>query len=112
MKFPTFPDATIENKYKFSNDLGRFNVTKNESDRFMFRVPTLRNIALTAPYFHNGAVNDLDEAVRVMGKTQLNRDLSKEEVKALVSFLGALTDNLPAITSPRLPPTMGTATFE
>jgi cytochrome c peroxidase len=64
-------------------------------------------VALTAPYFHNGAVNRLDEAVRVMAKTQLNRDLSDEQVSDLVAFLNALTGEFPVQTLPRLPGTPG-----
>ncbi len=73
----------------------------------MFRVPTLRNITDTAPYFHNGSVNDLSEAVALMAKTQLNKDLSDKEVKDIVAFLGALTGQYPEITMPRLPATSG-----
>ncbi|RKZ73708.1 MAG: cytochrome-c peroxidase, partial [Gammaproteobacteria bacterium] len=82
---------------------GRFNVTQQEADKHMWRVPTLRNIALTAPYFHHGAVKKLDEAVRVMAKTQLNKDLSDKQVQELVAFLEALTGKFPEQTMPRLP---------
>jgi cytochrome c peroxidase len=67
----------------------------------------LRNLTYTAPYFHNGSVKSLDEAVRVMGKTQLNKDLSETEVKDIVAFLGALDGEFPPQTMPRLPPTPG-----
>lgn len=107
MKFPTFPSKEYEQKYKFSADLGRFAVTKNAADKNMWRVPTLRNIALTAPYFHNGRVHTLEEAVRVMGKVQLNRDLSDEDVKHLVAFLNSLTGEFPVQTMPRLPEAIG-----
>jgi len=70
-------------------------------------VPTLRNIALTAPYFHNGAVPTLDEAVKVMAKTQLNRDLTASEASDLVAFLNALTGEFPDQPMPRLPATPG-----
>ncbi|MDX1811818.1 MAG: cytochrome-c peroxidase, partial [Gammaproteobacteria bacterium] len=63
-KFPTYP-SKYDKKYKFSADLGRYNVTKDASDKHIFRVPTWRNVALTAPYFHNGSVQTLEEAVRV-----------------------------------------------
>ena len=66
-------------------------------------MPTLRNIALTAPYFHNGQVPTLDEAVRVMGKTQLNKDLSDEQVAEVVAFLNTLSGEFPEQTLPRLP---------
>ncbi len=110
-KFPTFTDNDYVEKYDFLKDLGRFEVTKNDVDKHLFKVPTLRNIALTAPYFHNGAVQTLDEAVRVMAKTQLNRDLSDTEAADLVAFLNALTGEFPEQTMPRLPATPGT-TFE
>jgi len=106
-KFPTFADNDFEKKYNFSADKGREEVTGKAADNNMFRVATLRNITDTAPYFHNGAVNDLSEAVRVMAKTQLNRDLSDKEVADIVDFLGALTGPYPEITMPRLPATSG-----
>lgn len=112
MKFPTFPNTKYDKKYKFTADKGRFDVTKNKNDMHMFRVPTLRNIALTAPYFHNGAVMTLDEAVRVMGKTQLNKDLSASQVKDLVTFLNSLTGHIPPQRMPTLPPTPNTTVVD
>ena len=106
-KFPTFSDNAYVGKYNLTDDKGRGEVTGKVSDNNMFRVPTLRNISDTAPYFHNGAVATLEEAVRVMAKTQLNRDLSKQEVSDLVAFLGALTGEYPEITMPRLPASVG-----
>ncbi len=72
-------------------DQGRFNVTGDPEDRHRFKVPTLRNVALTAPYFHDGSVATLDEAVRLMGRYQVGRTLSPEEVASISSFLGSLT---------------------
>ncbi len=106
-KFPTFRNAYYEKKYGFMDDLGRYNVTKREEDKHMFKVPTLRNVALTAPYFHNGAVKTLEEAVKVMAKLQLNRDLSDEQVADIVAFLKALTGPFPKQEMPRLPGTPG-----
>jgi cytochrome c peroxidase len=103
MKFPLIPDAALETKYRFSEDLGRFNETHAEADKNMWRVPTWRNIALTAPYFHNGSVATLDEAVRVMAKTQLARELKPQEVGDIVEFLKALTGKAPKQTPPTLP---------
>lgn len=100
MKFPTFPGSKYDKKYELTKDLGRYEVTKQEADKNMWRVPSLRNVAITGPYFHNGKVKDLDEAVRVMAKTQLNKDLSDQDVAALVAFLKALTSELPEITAP------------
>ena len=77
------------------------------SDAHTFKVPTLRNVELTAPYFHNGAVPTLDKAVRVMSATQLAQDLSDEDATKLVAFLGALTGEFPEITLPRLPSRSG-----
>lgn len=102
-KFPTFEDNAFVKKYKFKDDLGRFDVTKSEADKNMWRVPTLRNVAVTAPYFHNGSVATLGEAVRVMAKTQLNKDLKNDEVKAIVAFLESLTGEFPKFTFPQLP---------
>ena len=106
-KFPTFADNIYNKKYDLSADKGREEATGKVADAHMFRVPTLRNITDTAPYFHNGSVNDLTEAVSLMAKTQLNKDLSDKEVKDIVAFLGALTGPYPEIVMPRLPATSG-----
>lgn len=76
-------------------DEGRFEVTQNDADKYMFKVPSLRNVAQTAPYFHDGSVKDLAESVRMMGKLQLNKDLTDEEVNSIVKFLYALTGEVP-----------------
>lgn len=73
-------------------DLGRFDVTKDNDDKFKFKVPTLRNITLTAPYFHDGKIGTLPEAVKKMAWLQLGKELKDDEVKAIVAFLGSLTD--------------------
>lgn len=101
-KFPTYP-SEYDKKYRLSEDKGRFEVTKDSNDKNMWRVPTWRNVALTAPYFHNGSVKTLDEAVRVMAKTQLNKTPSDSEVSDIVAFLNALTGEFPAQTMPQLP---------
>lgn len=72
-------------------DVGRYAVTRREEDRGVFRVPSLRNVALTAPYFHDGSVAELREAVQIMGMVQLGIVLGDEQVAHLVAFLGALT---------------------
>lgn len=77
-----------------TSDLGRFAVTKNEADKLVFKVPSLRNVTKTAPYFHDGKVATLEEAVRLMGKHQLGLALKDDEVKSIVSFLGALTGDV------------------
>lgn len=78
-------------------DNGRFNVTGRDSDRHRFKVPTLRNVALTAPYLHDGSLATLGEAVRMMGRYQLGRELHDEHVRNIVAFLGALTGKLPEV---------------
>jgi len=77
-------------------DKGRADVTKNDADLYVFKVPSLRNVAKSGPYFHDGSVADLPRAVRVMGKTQLGVDLADKDVEAITAFLGALTQPVPA----------------
>jgi cytochrome c peroxidase len=77
-------------------DKGRADVTKNDADLYVFKVPSLRNVAKTGPYFHDGSVAELPRAVRVMGKTQLGVDLADKDVAAITAFLGALTQPVPA----------------
>jgi cytochrome c peroxidase len=86
-------------------DPGRFAVTGQVADRYVFKVPSLRNVAMTAPYFHDGSVATLPQAVRVMARVQLGKMLSDGEVEAIVAFLGSLTGPLPAdfATAPVLP---------
>lgn len=81
-------------------DPGRFAITKKEEDRFVFRVPMLRNVAKTAPYFHDGSVADLDRAIRVMATVQLGRTLGEAEVNSIASFLESLTGNVPSNYAP------------
>jgi len=76
-------------------DKGRFGVTNDPADLYKFKVAGLRNVAMTAPYFHDGAVDELPKAVRVMAKVQLDADLSDSEVNDIVTFLGSLTGALP-----------------
>ena len=71
-------------------DLGRYNVTADEDDRYRFKVPGLRNVALTQPYFHDGSRQSLSEAVQIMGKYQSNKQLSDRDVRAIVAFLETL----------------------
>ncbi|MEI6507535.1 MAG: cytochrome-c peroxidase [Bacteroidota bacterium] len=78
------------------NDDGRKAVTKKDEDKDMFKVPSLRNITKTNPYFHDGSVNDINKAVQIMAKAQLNKDLNDEEIKSIVSFLESLTGEVPA----------------
>ncbi len=105
--FPIHSNPVYAAKYHFKDDKGLAEVTKKSEDEHFWKVPTLRNIALTAPYFHNGAAKTLDEAVTVMGKTQLDKDLSKEEVADIVAFLNSLTGEFPKQKMPVLPATPG-----
>ena len=77
-------------------DNGRFDVTQKESDKYVFKVPSLRNIDKTYPYFHDGSINDLKESVLIMAKLELNKDLSDEEAEDIVIFLATLTGEVPA----------------
>ncbi len=72
-------------------DNGRFNVTKEEKDRHFFKVPVLRNVEITYPYFHDGSVNNLNDAVRIMGQVQRNKNFNDTEINNIVSFLKTLT---------------------
>lgn len=85
-------------------DKGRFAVTQTASDEYVFKAPSLRNIALTPPYFHSGSVWDLEQAVEIMGSAQLGRRLGDDETQAIAAFLGALTGRQPSIVYPLLPP--------
>ena len=100
----TFQKLGVKEPYPTA-DLGRFEATKQEADRSVFKVPSLRNIAKTAPYFHDGQVKTLEEAVRLMGKHQLGFALAPEEIASIVAFLGALTGDLPPelAKAPELP---------
>lgn len=75
-------------------DQGRFNATGKEADRHYFRVPVLRNVARTAPYFHDGSATELHQAVRIMAHYQLGHELSEQEVDDIVAFLNTLTGEL------------------
>ncbi|MDH1007895.1 cytochrome-c peroxidase [Pseudomonas nicosulfuronedens] len=91
-----------------SGDKGRFEVTKTQNDQYVFRAAPLRNIALTAPYFHSGQVWDLEEAVAIMGTAQLGKQLNAEEVGDIVAFLKTVTGKQPKVEYPLLPPSTAT----
>ena len=82
----------LVNPYENKDDVGRFEVTKNEADKYFFKVPSLRNIALTGPYFHDGKAATLEEAETKMGWLQLGKKLTEDEVKSIVTFLNTLSD--------------------
>ena len=110
--FPTYRGTYYEEKYNLVKDLGRYYVTLDPEHKVMWRVPSLRNVMDTAPYFHNGAVNDINEAVRIMSKVQFNYDISEPEVKDVVEFLKTLTGEYPEITLPRLPEAVGSSLID
>jgi cytochrome c peroxidase len=87
-------------------DKGRFDVTMNPADMYVFKVPGLRNVAMAPPYFHDGSASTLLEAVRIMAKVQLGKALSDRDTQAIVTFLGSLTGKLPPnfAEAPVLPP--------
>ena len=97
---PYWNTSTILNTTK-----GRADVTKKAEDEFFFRVPGLRNVERTYPYFHNGSVWELDKAVNIMAKAQLGKTLAPEDTENIVAFLKALSGNVPesARTMPELP---------
>ncbi len=77
------------------DDLGRYDVTKNDADKMFFKVPSLRNIEKTAPYFHDGSIATLEEAVKKMAEYQLGKQLSDADVASIITFLKALTGEIP-----------------
>ncbi|WP_028918536.1 cytochrome-c peroxidase [Pseudoxanthomonas suwonensis] len=91
-----------------SGDKGRFAVTQTASDEYVFRAAPLRNVALTAPYFHSGQVWDLGQAVAIMGSSQLGHELDAGEVEAITRFLHTLTGRQPVVGNPVLPPSTAT----
>jgi cytochrome c peroxidase len=90
-KFGVFPDPDALPSPCEQVDLGRFSVTQIARDREVFRVPSLRNVALTAPYFHDGRARTLKEAVATMARVQLGRRLRPQEIDLIVEFLHTLT---------------------
>jgi cytochrome c peroxidase len=100
-----YQKAGITVEWPNQKDQGRFDVTGREADRMLFKVPSLRNIAMTGPYFHDGSVEHLGDAVRLMGEHQLGRKLTDQETGSIVTFLNALTGTLPEawIQEPKLP---------
>jgi cytochrome c peroxidase len=86
--------------------VGRYGVTGQESDRYVFKVPTLRNAELTYPYFHDGSLWDLKDAVKTMAEIQLGIPVNDEEADKIVAFLTTLTGTIPVVTIPVLPPSV------
>ena len=101
----SFQKMGLVEAYKTDNAaVGVEGVTKNEADRFKFKVPTLRNVELTYPYFHDGAAKTLEDAVNTMGKVQLGKQFTPEETGQVVAFLKTLTGKQLELKLPLLPP--------
>jgi cytochrome c peroxidase len=92
--FPNMRGSSYDTRYQLTEDLGRYEFTGMPGEKYMWRVPPLRNIELTAPYFHNGSVSTLEEAIRVMAKTQTNKEISDSTVQEISAFLRSLTGRL------------------
>jgi cytochrome c peroxidase len=91
-------------KFAHGDDPGRMNTTGDPQDEFVFRVPTLRNLSLTAPYFSDGSVPTLEEVIPIMAEVQLSVDLTPEEIEVMTAFLDSLVGDQPQIVIPILPP--------
>ncbi|MGZ3805761.1 MAG: cytochrome-c peroxidase [Pseudobdellovibrionaceae bacterium] len=100
----SFQKMGVTKEYISKNTaIGRAEVTGKDADRMFFKVPTLRNVELTYPYFHDGAADTLDQAVDTMGKLQLGRTFTPEERSKIVAFLKTLTGDQPSFMLPHLP---------
>jgi cytochrome c peroxidase len=97
IRFPLHEAKEYIEKYNLAEDKGRFQTTQEFKDQNLWRVPSLRNVALTAPYFHNGSVDSLQTAIKIMGKGQLQKELSDEDINNLEAFLKSLTGRAPVI---------------
>ena len=105
----SFQKMGVVQPYKSKNPaVGRFAVTKVNADRFQFKVPTLRNVELTYPYFHDGAAPTMSKAVEIMGQVQLGKTYTAEENASIVAFLKTLTGDQPSFVLPQLPPSSDT----
>ncbi len=107
VEFPRNVDSHYVKKYDLVADLGRSKASGDDRDDHHFKTPTLRNITLTAPYFHHGRVSSLAEACRLMAETQLDVELTDAEVTDLTAFMEALEGEFPNLTFPRLPSRSG-----
>lgn len=104
-KFPVYGDTYVQATNSTHDDLGKFEHTKDEMDKHMFKVPSLNNISKTYPYFHDGSVAKLEDAIRIMAKLQLNKDLSQEQIASIKTFLLSLDGEVPssAVIAPVMP---------
>jgi len=110
--FPNNLGSKYDKLYKLTDDKGIYNLTKNPRDKYLWRVPSLRNIAITAPYFHNGSAKTLGEAILIMGKTQYNYDINAQQISNITAFLTSLTGERPSISSPILPDTQSMSIYK
>jgi cytochrome c peroxidase len=78
-----------------NRDKGRYELTKNPADEYFFKVPQLRNVEKTSPYFHDGSVSNLEEAIRIMAMTEANRQLEEKDIENIAAFLRSLTGKIP-----------------
>lgn len=100
-KFGILKDITQNTQFpSLGKDLGRFDITGNDADKHFFRVPSLRLVAKTPPYFHDGSVKTLDEAVKIMIEYQLGREVPQQDVDAIIAFLHSLVGELPKGVTP------------
>jgi cytochrome c peroxidase len=106
----SFQRLGLVEPYPDQEDLGRFGITQDEADKMKFRVPSLRNVEKTGPYFHTGKLTKLDEVVKTMARHQLGKNLTNQEVGSIVAFLKSLTGEIPTayIKAPALPPSTAT----
>jgi cytochrome c peroxidase len=100
--------AAPEDEVRPPGDLGRYQLTNTSGDRYVFKSPILRNVALTPPYFHSGKVWNLLDAAKIMGSAQLGYEVTDDEAEKIVEFLGALTGDQPQVRYPILPPNSNT----
>lgn len=106
----SYQKAGVVKPWPNQSDLGRAAITKNDAEKLMFKVPSLRNVAKTAPYFHDGSVEKLTDAVKLMASHQLGRELTDADAESIAAFLASLTGELPKdyIQEPQLPPSSKT----
>ncbi len=110
--FPKYENNEYVTKYHFLDDKGKGDLTHKPEDDHVWKTATWRNVALTAPYFHNGSVKTLPEAIRVMAKTQLDITLTDQQVADIGEFLHTLTGEFPTQVMPLLPGTLGETLIE
>ncbi|MDH5324815.1 MAG: c-type cytochrome [Gammaproteobacteria bacterium] len=95
--FPNHLGSRYDKSHQLTEDVGRMGFSKDPADKYLWRVPPLRNIAITGPYFHNGSAKTLREAVKIMAVTQLQKELSEKQLDQLVAFLNSLTGEIPEV---------------